>query len=272
MKEDNRAFYIIGLMLLLSIIFVAVDIDLTNIQTDTSIINLGTIFSLSGFTIAQKSLSALVLLLIPVIIALVFILRMMNAKQYAKNNKNNKDDEVTIEEVNEEKEEENVFSTDEDFSDEIYDSFVKVQYAFMQFNYDALESLLSDKLFDKYKNELKELNSKKHKKIMKSFNKEDISIESTNINNNILTVKAKLKVNYIGYTLDDKSNVIEGEKGKKISKTFNLSLTKSLNDKKVTKCPHCGNKIDKDVKRCPNCDNDISDKNEWIFKSIEEAK
>ena len=283
MKEENRGLYIIGFMVLASLLFVTLDIDLTNVQTDSSIIDLGSIISLTGFTIQQKLLSAAILILIPVIIGLVFILRMMNAKNYKENK--DKEEDISIEEVDAKEEKtvvtedatitkENVFSNDEDFNNEIYDSFVKVQYAFMQFNYDALESLLSDKLFDKYKQQLKDLNAKKHKKIMKSFNKEEVTIESTNVNNNILTVKAKLKVNYIGYTLNDKSEVIEGEKGKKISKTYSLTLSKSLNDnKKVTKCPHCGNKLKENEKRCPNCDNDVvSEKNEWIFKAIDVAK
>ena len=284
MKDENRPFFIIGLILFASLLLFTLNFNTYNIQTDTSIVNIGDIVSLSGLSIQQKTLSAMILICIPIIIALIFILRMMNAKAFAKNNKNNNnDDVVVIEEIAEDetvetKDEtitkENVFSNDEEFMNEIYDSFVKVQYAFMQFNYDALEKLLNDKLFDKYKKELKDLNTKKHKKIMKSFNKEDVSIVSTDINNDILTVKAKLKVNFIGYTLNEKSEVIDGVKGKKVSKTFELSLSKLLKeDKKITKCPHCGNKLEKDIKRCPNCENDVvSDKNEWIFKSIKEIK
>ena len=278
MKDENRGLFIVGLVLLSSLFLFTSNTGTYNIQTDTSIINIGEILSLNSLTLEQKTLSAIILMCIPVIIALVFLIRMMNAKQYAKNNNKKDDDDIVIEEINNDEKEdvtkEDVFSNDEEFLDEIYDLFVKVQYSFMQFNYDALETLLSDKLFDTYKNELKSLNNKKHKKIMKSFNKEDISIESTNVNNDILTVKAKLKVNYIGYTLNEKSEVIEGEKGKKITKTYDLSLSKLLNEnKKVTKCPHCGNKLKDDEKRCPNCDNDVvNDKNEWIFKSIEVVK
>ena len=82
MKEENRGLYIIGFMVLASLLFVTLDIDLTNVQTDSSIIDLGSIISLTGFTIQQKLLSAAILILIPVIIGLVFILRMMNAKNY----------------------------------------------------------------------------------------------------------------------------------------------------------------------------------------------
>lgn len=56
MKDENRGLFIVGLVLLSSLFLFTSNTGTYNIQTDTSIINIGEILSLNSLTLEQKNL------------------------------------------------------------------------------------------------------------------------------------------------------------------------------------------------------------------------
>lgn len=129
----------------------------------------------------------------------------------------------------------------------VYNKFVNIQNAWMEFDYDKLRELCTDELYNTYVSQLNVLKVKKGKNIMSDFVTKFSYITDVVIENNLYVVKAILRIEFYDYVIDTTNNkVTRGTKNTKITNTYNLEFVKSVKDNKskIDKCPNCGAKID----------------------------
>ena len=141
----------------------------------------------------------------------------------------------------------------EKLKQDLYNKYVDIQESWMNFDYDKLRTLLSDSLFNMYKQQLEALKLKDEKNMMHDFEYIDSKIYDISEKNNTLTLKVYLNVKMYDYVVDRYNNVVKGNKNKKIDIHYEIVFEKSLS-KSVDTCPNCGGKItDYESNKCPHC-------------------
>ncbi len=145
-----------------------------------------------------------------------------------------------------------------EFYNYVYDNFVKVQQAWMNFDYEALRKLVTDELFNTYKSQMKTLEVKKQKNIMDDFDRSDIAIIGFNKSQNKLTVTLKMTVRFFDYLVDKDNKVVRGSKLKRLINTYTLTYVSGTSTKQ-NKCPNCNAPLDNTVASnvCPYCKSTI---------------
>ena len=124
----------------------------------------------------------------------------------------------------------------------LYNSFVDVQMAWMNFDYDSLRNLCTDELATSYIEQLKSLNIKKGQNIMKKFKPLESNVIGIREKDGIITIDYALRVKFYDYVINTVSKKVErGNKHHKICNDYSLVYVvyNHLIDGKL-KCPHCG--------------------------------
>ncbi len=160
------------------------------------------------------------------------------------------------------------------FLDQAYDTFVAVQNAWTEFDYDKLRSLLTDELYNSYHSQLVALKAKKQKNIMSDFDKKKIDITDMKISEDKITLKVSLTVSFYDYVVDKDDNVTRGTKSYKLTNSYDLTFISSLSeDKKNAKknCPSCGAPLENTSSNvCPFCNSTIVfDVHDWVLSKKE---
>lgn len=134
--------------------------------------------------------------------------------------------------------------------DYLFLNFVKVQIAWMDFDYEALEKLTTDELFSSYKADLEVLKLKNGRNIMRNFILKSIYIDSIEEFDDYIAVNAVLRVAFYDYVIDSKTNRIQrGHFNKLLNNSYKLEYKKSK--KIIEKCPNCGAELHgKDCEYC----------------------
>lgn len=135
----------------------------------------------------------------------------------------------------------------QEFKDKLFSTFVEVQEAWMNFDYDKLKEICSDTLYNSYKADLEALKLKNGQNIMKNFNvlKHSI-IRITNVNG-IITVTDNLVVTFIDYVVDTKTGIIKrGQNQTPLRNSYILEFIVS-SDKNDNKCQGCGAPLENNV-------------------------
>ena len=110
----------------------------------------------------------------------------------------------------------------------------------MNFDYDKMEKLVTDELFNSYSSQLKVLKLKNQKNVMSDF--EFISGKITDVKeeNGIRSIKVILNVKQYDYVVDADNKVLRGNDNRKNDVTYELTFVKSVAPKDVVICPNCG--------------------------------
>lgn len=142
-----------------------------------------------------------------------------------------------------------------EFLDKAYKTYLDVQDAWTNYNFDKLRNLLSDELFNTYNMQLRALKAKKQKNIMEGFNKTNMDITSVVVENDKVTLKSILDVEFADYVVDKDDKVVRGNKNDKMHITYELTFISTINKEKLTNCPNCGAPIKKDnaSDKCEYC-------------------
>lgn len=141
----------------------------------------------------------------------------------------------------------------EEFKKYVYDSFVAVQEAWMDFDYEKLRNYLTDELYNMYVMDLEILKQKNQKNIMKEFQKNTIRITSINKTNDIETINTSLLISFKDYVVDENNNVVRGNKNTVYENEYILTYVKK-GTTSINKCPKCGAEIeDKASTKCLYC-------------------
>lgn len=153
------------------------------------------------------------------------------------------------------------------FLEERYNDFVKLQTAWMEYDYDTLRELLTDELYNQYEMQLDTLKLKNEKNVMSNF--EYISANITNVfkEKDSLIVRIKMSVAFFDYITKD-GNVVRGSNSKKLHMTYELTYTKALQDNQST-CPSCGAPLKNNASvKCEYCKSIISQTStKWSLKN-----
>ena len=127
---------------------------------------------------------------------------------------------------------------------EFYNKFVEIQNAWMNFDYDKLRILCTDELFNTYKSQLRTLKLKNGQNIMSNFKQKEIKIRFARTSKSYITVGIFLRVSFIDYVINKKTNkVTAGKKHRKITNNYLMEFVKANGENIITKCPSCGAKV-----------------------------
>lgn len=150
--------------------------------------------------------------------------------------------------------------TEKKLLDEFYDTFIKVQEAWMNFDYKKLEDYCSSELYESYKEDLDELKSRKQKNIMSDF-----SFISSNIRNieeidGRVVIDAYLAVSFKDYIIETKTGrVIRGNSDAINRIEYDLEYVMDIDNKRsVSYCPNCGAKVTSH--KCEFCHSEVNPK------------
>jgi len=127
---------------------------------------------------------------------------------------------------------------------EIYDIYVRIQEAWMNYRLDDVRDCLSDELYNQYAAQLDTLISKNQKNIMKDFKYLMCAITNIEEKKGTQIITATLRVKCRDYIINNETNkVLRGNKTKILTYTYELHFEKSK-ETSVTTCPNCGSKLD----------------------------
>lgn len=133
----------------------------------------------------------------------------------------------------------------EQFKQMVFDKYVAIQEAWMNFDYDKLRVNLTDELYNTYMMQLDALKLKNQKNIMSDFDKINVKITNIRDENGLLNVSAYLRVTMYDYVVDGSGSVVRGNDKRKIDIEYIVTFVKSSKDEHGdTICPNCGAKID----------------------------
>ena len=142
-------------------------------------------------------------------------------------------------------------------TEELYQIFIDVQNAWMNFDYDKLKELCSDELYNSYKKDLEVLKLKDGQNIMHHFKPLNMSIKKATRKENALEVEFYLDIKFKDYVINTKTNkVIRGSKHQTMHNKYRLVYQKQ--DFYTDKCPSCGEALPaKSNTTCPSCGSTI---------------
>lgn len=124
----------------------------------------------------------------------------------------------------------------------LYGIFVKVQEAWMNFDYDALGNLCGDELFNSYKRDLEVLKLKNGQNVMNDFSLLSASIRNIEEKDGQIVIDMYLRSSFYDYVIDTRNkSVIRGTKSKKIINAYDLNFAVHQDIKDT--CPNCGAKL-----------------------------
>lgn len=155
----------------------------------------------------------------------------------------------------------------------VSDIYVKVQKAWMDFDFDDLRKYTTDELFNMYNSQLKVLKAKKQKNIMENITFVTGRIIDIDISNGVEKVKMFVTFELKDYVVDSNNNVVRGNKNITNSIDYLITLNRNMEKEKLEKCPSCGAPI-KDIEtggKCPYCDSVIVNNNKEFVMSKKEC-
>jgi len=141
----------------------------------------------------------------------------------------------------------------EELKKELFNVFIDIQNAWMNFDYDTLSRLCTNELFNTYKSQLNVLKVKSGKNIMHSFKLLDCKITQIKQVNNKLNFTVYMKVSFFDYVINTKTcKVTRGKKYNAIINNYIMTFIKGNTD--IHKCPSCGANIKGNTTdRCEYC-------------------
>ena len=142
---------------------------------------------------------------------------------------------------------------------EIYDIYVRIQEAWMNFTLDSVKDSLSDELYNQYVAQLDTLKVKNQRNVMSDFEYLLCAIKGVQEVNDTQILEVILKVKCKDYIIDDNTKkVLRGNKNKVHTYTYELHLERSR-DTSVNNCPNCGGQLDPkgNAVTCPYCNSKI---------------
>ncbi len=145
-----------------------------------------------------------------------------------------------------------------DYNQMVYDKFVLIQEAWMNFDYEALKNLVTDELYNTYVAQLEVLKLKERQNIMSDFKLLKSKIIKITNKNGIISVTSYLNVKMYDYVVNSKNDVVRGSDIYKMDVEYEITFVKDANDKKIKTCPSCGGKLNNTTReKCEHCGNII---------------
>ena len=153
----------------------------------------------------------------------------------------------------------------EEFNQIVFNNYKDIQTAWMNFDLNTIQNLVSDEIYNMYSMQLDTLKVKGQKNMMEDIKYINNSITKITFENNIETINTILQVECYDYLINESNKVIRGTKNQKLIYTYELTFTKYTTDKKINYCPNCGAKLVGN--KCEYCKSAVSN-NEFKISSI----
>ena len=133
--------------------------------------------------------------------------------------------------------------SEDNFNKEAFDIYKEIQYAWMNNDLNKLKNLVSDEIYNKYREKLDELNSKNRKNIMDKIEFKSNKIIDIKINNSIY-ITCEMKVTCIDYIIENDEKIVKGKKDKIYNYSYKLSFNKDIKNNKLILVQKKINKIE----------------------------
>jgi len=129
--------------------------------------------------------------------------------------------------------------TEEKLLKEVYDDFVMIQEAWMNFDYDTLKKYCSDELFEAYHSDLEVLKKDHGQNIMKDFQLVSSNVRNIEEHNGRVVIDIYLCASFYDYVINtDTGEVTRGEKDTLCKMPYDLEFIYDMEDAHI--CPNCG--------------------------------
>lgn len=155
---------------------------------------------------------------------------------------------------------------EEEFKNQAYEIYKKVQIAWMNFDYDSIRQSVTDEMYNMYKSQLTTLKVKKQTNIMKDFELIGFKIIGMEVKENLASLTTVMQVSCYDYIIDKDGKVVRGNDKRKVTYTYSMTFNKGMSEK-PNKCPNCNAPLENvNSSTCPYCDSTIiGDNYDWIL-------
>lgn len=160
------------------------------------------------------------------------------------------------------------------FITKVNNIFVMLHSSVMMDNLEKVKHFLSEDVYQKYDDILKDLNSRNVRQMYDELNVKNTYIKDIEIKEDCVIIKVDITSRYMDYLIDKTTGkFISGYNDHRIEKVNHLELTKKLGTssyKMDKKCPGCGANIDVNNNgKCAYCGSIFNTENyDWILTSI----
>lgn len=160
------------------------------------------------------------------------------------------------------------------FITKVNNIFVMLHSSVMMDNLERVKHFLSEDVYQKYDDILKDLNSRNVRQMYDELNVKNTYIKDIEIKEDCVIIKVDITSRYMDYLIDKTTGkFISGYNDHRIEKVNHLELTKKLgisSYKMDKKCPGCGANIDVNNNgKCAYCGSIFNTENyDWILTSI----
>ena len=142
--------------------------------------------------------------------------------------------------------------TENNIIDKTNEIYKELQYAWSNFDYDKMRTLVSDELYNNYRMQLRTLNVKKQRNVMEDISFVRGAIKHYELTESSINISVELVVEQNDYIVDDIGNIVKGDKIKDHN-TYELLITRAISKHKEN-CPNCGTELkDEASQTCSHC-------------------
>ncbi len=142
-----------------------------------------------------------------------------------------------------------------------YNTFIEIQNAWSNFDYDKLRELCTDELYNSYVSQLETLKLKMGKNEMTDFNQLITKIIDIKEENGNITLTVYLQVSFYDYVINTNSGAVtRGSDNTKITNNYVMTFIKGSDEVSTVGkfCPHCGAPIENVTSgECEYCNSTI---------------
>lgn len=153
-----------------------------------------------------------------------------------------------------------------EFKNQAYEIYKKIQVAWMNFDYDSMRKSVTDEMFNMYKSQLTTLSVKKQTNVMKDFNLLGFNIVGMETKDNTVSLTVVMQVECYDYITNKDGKTVRGTDKRKVIYNYAMTFNKGISTK-PNKCPNCGAPLENvNSSVCPYCDSTIIGENyDWIL-------
>ncbi len=154
----------------------------------------------------------------------------------------------------------------EEFKNQAYEIYKKVQVAWMEFDYDSMRKSVTDEMYNMYKTQLTTLSVKKQTNVMKDFGLLGFNIVGMEIKDKTVSLTVTMQVECLDYIVNKEGRVLRGTDKRKVIYNYAMTFNKGISEKQ-NKCPNCGAPLENvNSSECPYCNSVIISENyDWVL-------
>ena len=150
------------------------------------------------------------------------------------------------------------YNNDSNLLKKLENSFIDIQLAWMNFDYDKLKELCGSELYTSYKSDLETLSDQKRQNVMKDFEPVKSKIAYVKEEENRIFVTFILNIKFKDYIINiEDSEIVRGSESRVYDNYYELEFM--INKKVLDKCPNCGSDINGN--ECSYCNTIITNNN-----------